>query len=132
MLCIVLNTVCLAIVWYRMDPLYVMIMEIINWAFMIIFALEAIIKLVALGCDYFNNGWNIFDFVVVIGSLVAVLLDVTKINEDMATQATIVRILRVLRVLRIVKRARKLQMIFNTILISLPAMGSLGLLLLLI
>ena len=67
-----------------------------------------------------------------IGSLIAVTLDITKINEDIATQATIIRILRVLRVLRIIKRATKLQMIFDTILISLPAMSSLGLLLILI
>lgn len=40
--------------------------------------------------------------------------------------------LRVLRVLRIIKRAEKLQIIFKTILVALPAMSSLGLLLLLL
>ena len=75
---------------------------------MFIFTVEAVVKLIALKCDYFSSGWNQFDFVVVIGSLIAVTLDVTKINEDIATQATIIRILRVLRVLRIIKRATKL------------------------
>ena len=40
----------------------------------LIFTLEAIIKLIALRCTYFKDGWNNFDFVVVIGSLVAVFL----------------------------------------------------------
>ena len=45
--------------------------------------------------------------------------------------AVVVRILRVLRVLRLIKRADKLQIIFETIFMALPAMGSLGALLLL-
>ena len=41
------------------------------------------------------------------------------------------RVVRILRVLRIIKRADKLQIIFETIVMALPAMGSLGALLLL-
>ena len=107
-------------------------MELLNWIFMFIFSAEAAIKLIAMKCDYFANGWNMFDFAVVIGSVVAILLQITKINEDLAAKATIVRILRVLIVLRFMKRAKKLQMIFDTLVIAAPAMGSLGILLLLL
>ena len=85
MVCIILNTLCLALVWYQMDQTVVWTMELLNWIFMFIFTVEAVIKLIALHLDYFKNGWNIFDFTVVIGSLIAVLLDLLKINEDMAT-----------------------------------------------
>lgn len=99
---------------------------------MAIFTLEAIIKLIALRTSYFRDSWNIFDFVVVVGSIAALLISMFKTDSDIAMQATMVRILRVLRVLRIVKRAKKLQIIFETIVAALPAMGSLGLLLILL
>jgi hypothetical protein len=41
---------------------------------MVIFTIEAIIKLAALKCAYFKDSWNCFDFVVVIGSIFAVTL----------------------------------------------------------
>jgi len=85
MLCIVLNTLCLAVVWYQMDPSVVWAMEMLNFLFMFIFTVEAVIKLIALRSYYFANSWNIFDFIVVIGSITAVLLEVFKINEDIAT-----------------------------------------------
>jgi hypothetical protein len=49
----------------------------------------------------------------------------------MNSQATLLRILRILRVLRIIRRFQKLQIIFETIMDSLPSMLSLGGLLLL-
>ena len=48
---------------------------------------------------------------------------------DLGVQAVIVRSLRIGRVLRIVKRAKKLQIIFQTLVDSLPSMASLGVLL---
>ena len=40
-----------------------------------IFLAEAGIKMIAYGVGiYFNHGWNIFDFVIVMGSLVSILL----------------------------------------------------------
>ena len=50
---------------------------------------------------------------------------------DLGVQAVIVRSLRIGRVLRIVKRAKKLQIIFQTLVDSLPSMASLGVLLIL-
>jgi hypothetical protein len=130
MSCIMLNTCALGTVWYEMDLEIVKWLEYLNFAFMITFTIEAIIKLIALRCKYFNNGWNCFDFTVVIGSLAAVIFSFVKTDSDIAMQATTVRILRVLRVLRIIKRAQKLQIIFETIVAALPGMFSLGLLLL--
>jgi hypothetical protein len=72
MICILVNTVALAIVWYEMSPTLVVFLDYLNLFFMTIFTIEAIIKLIALKCDYFKDSWNCFDFVVVIGSIVAV------------------------------------------------------------
>jgi len=97
-----------------------------------IFSVECIIKLIAMRKTYFKDNWNNFDFVVVMFSSLALLIKATpSLGIDVNAQATIIRILRVLRVLRLIKRAKKLQIIFETIILALPAMGSLGALLLL-
>ncbi|XP_037549940.1 sodium channel protein type 2 subunit alpha-like [Nematolebias whitei] len=46
------------------------ILYYINLAFIVIFTTECTIKIVALRCYFFTVGWNIFDFVVVILSIV--------------------------------------------------------------
>ena len=81
----------------------------INYAFMIVFALEAIIKIIAMKAKYFKDNWNIFDFTVVI--MTATALASSKISyfeANIETQATFIRILRILRVLRTIKRVEKL------------------------
>ena len=50
-------------------------LEIINFIFTAIFILEAILKMLAWGFkQYFADEWNIFDFVVALGSLIGVIL----------------------------------------------------------
>ena len=44
-------------------------MDIVNFAFTAIFAFEVIIKIIAFGTRYFKDGWNIFDFIIAIGSI---------------------------------------------------------------
>ena len=41
-----------------------------NFVFTGIFVLEAIVKIIALRTHYFKKAWNVFDFVIVISSLV--------------------------------------------------------------
>ena len=108
------------------------IFENINFVFMIIFTIEAIIKLIAMKTIYFKDSWNVFDFTVVIVTLIILLISaIPDTGINMADQASLLRLLRILRVLRIVKKAKHLQMIFNTIVEAMPSMASLGVLFLL-
>ena len=53
-------------------------MEIINLIFTAIFALEAFLKIIALGfSNYIKNNWNKFDFFVVVSSLIDIILSFT-------------------------------------------------------
>ena len=90
-----------------------------------IFTLEAIIKIIALGKIYFKDSWNIFDFVVVILTIVGIILQ-QAIRVHLGAQTTIIRSLRIMRVMRLIKRAKSLKIMFNTILVTLPAMGNIG------
>lgn len=42
----------------------------INMVFVVLFTMECILKMVALRHHFFTVGWNVFDFVVVILSIV--------------------------------------------------------------
>ena len=42
----------------------------INLVFIVLFTTECLIKILALRCYFFTIGWNIFDFVVIILSIV--------------------------------------------------------------
>ena len=87
-------------------------MNIINYVFMIIFTLEAVIKIYALRCDYFSDGWNIFDFTVVVMTLVILVLTLAELVEDLASIGMVLRTLRIGRMLRLIKRAQTLQITF--------------------
>lgn len=66
--------------------------------------MEAVIKITAIDKIYFKDGWNIFDFVIVIGSLASVFISAfTTLSLKGAT--TIIRAFRISRVFRIVKKA---------------------------
>lgn len=67
----------LALKWYNEPEELPGILEIINYAFAGIFTLEAIIKLFAYRCAYFKDGWNIFDFIIVIGTFIGIILTQT-------------------------------------------------------
>jgi hypothetical protein len=130
--CILLNTLILASQYYMMPKEVLAVFEKINYVFMIIFTFEAIVKLIALKCLYFKDAWNVFDFTVVVVTLIILVISVIpNTGIDIADQASLLRLLRILRVLRIVKKAKHLQMIFETIVEALPSMASLGVLFLL-
>jgi len=81
-----------------------------------IFIVEAVLKLTAVAprfALYFGNGWNLFDFSIVVLSLVPV-------TEAFALVA---RLIRVLRVLRLVSAVPQLRLIVATLVRSIPSMG---------
>jgi hypothetical protein len=87
-----------------------------NFAFSIIFFTEMLLKLFAYGKAYFLSGWNIFDFFVVMASILDIILGYTGIKTGQSSAlailpqiARIFRVLRVTRLLRMFKRFKGLQ-----------------------
>lgn len=62
--CILLNTCVLGAVHYNMSEEMEQILEQLNLGFLVIFSLEAIIKIIALRKNYFKDSWNRFDFII--------------------------------------------------------------------
>jgi len=74
MICILLNTIVLALTWYDQSALAHMVLVNLNYVFMAIFTVEAILKIIAMKSAYFKDGWNVFDFVVVVFTILALII----------------------------------------------------------
>ena len=126
--CIILNSICLSISWYGEPEKLTKGMEIINLIFTGVYTIELIIKLIAYKKGYFSDGWNNFDFLIVVFALVGIVSDYA-FNLDVGALSTVVRAFRILRVLKLIRKAKSLQKILNTFLLAIPELANVGALL---
>ncbi|MFO7276263.1 MAG: ion transporter [Pseudomonadota bacterium] len=85
-----------------------------------VFVLELLLKLVGQGWRFFRNGWNVFD---------AIVVGIALLPSSGAF--SVLRALRVLRVLRLVSAVPRMRFVVESLVRSLPGLGSIGCLLLL-
>jgi voltage-gated sodium channel len=102
--------------------------QLINWLDLgvtLFFLFEIIVRMAAEKrlVDFFKKGWNIFDFVIVVASLV-------PINDS--EMVLVARLLRVFRVLRLVSMVPELRMLLTALVKSIPRMGYVALLMFII
>jgi len=61
--------------WYQQPTSVDTLTEVLNYIFTAIFFLEAVIKLLGVGLRlYFSDGWNNFDFIIVLGSIASIFI----------------------------------------------------------
>lgn len=87
---------------------------LIDHVLLAVFTIEIILKLVAYRGTYFRNGWNLLDFSIVALSLIFISTNFVSV----------LRIVRVLRVLRTLSAFPSLRRLVNALFLSVPAMGS--------
>ncbi|NWV66150.1 SCN5A protein, partial [Malurus elegans] len=104
----------------------------INYFFVAVFTAECVIKILALRQYYFASGWNVFDFSVVVLSIVS--LGVSEVFRRFFSPTVLrtLRLARIGRILRIIRQARGIRTLLFALLMSLPALVNIGLLLFLI
>uniref|UniRef100_A0A3P8W7V0 Calcium voltage-gated channel subunit alpha1 E n=1 Tax=Cynoglossus semilaevis TaxID=244447 RepID=A0A3P8W7V0_CYNSE len=101
------------------------VLRYFDYVFTGVFTFEMIIKMIDQGLilhdgSYFRDLWNILDFIVVVGALVAFALTSVTNNKgrDIKTIKSL-RVLRVLRPLKTIKRLPKLKAVFDCVVTSL-------------
>uniref|UniRef100_A0A8C8VVF7 Voltage-dependent R-type calcium channel subunit alpha n=1 Tax=Peromyscus maniculatus bairdii TaxID=230844 RepID=A0A8C8VVF7_PERMB len=102
------------------------VLRYFDYVFTGVFTFEMVIKMIDQGLilqdgSYFRDLWNILDFVVVVGALVAFALANalgTNKGRDIKTIKSL-RVLRVLRPLKTIKRLPKLKAVFDCVVTSL-------------
>ena len=92
------------------------IVEILDWTITIIFLFEIIIRFIAEPnkSQFFKNGWNIFDTLIVVISL---------IPAESTDMAFLGRLIRIFRVLRMVSMIPELRILVNSLVKALPQLG---------
>ena len=96
-----LNTLCMAIIHYKMNPFMKYTLKIMNYVFSMVFNLEMFLKLIAIKGDYFNSNWNLFDMFIVVSADIGIVLDLMGLNKNMSTAVTILRAFRILRIVKL-------------------------------
>ncbi len=98
------------------------ILTVIDTSALIIFIIEILLKFIAYGIrGFFKDPWNVFDFLIVAIAIV-----------PGANSLSVLRALRVIRLLRVVKFLPQLRRIVDAMLNSIPGVGAIALLLVLI
>ncbi|XP_067323733.1 voltage-dependent R-type calcium channel subunit alpha-1E isoform X7 [Anolis sagrei] len=98
------------------------VLRYFDYVFTGVFTFEMVIKMIDQGLilqdgSYFRDLWNILDFIVVVGALMAFALATNK-GRDIKTIKSL-RVLRVLRPLKTIKRLPKLKAVFDCVVTSL-------------
>ncbi|XP_060878279.1 sodium channel protein 60E isoform X3 [Metopolophium dirhodum] len=127
---IFLNMLTMGIEHYNQpDPVF-FILEVCNAFFTTVFGLEALVKIIGLRFHYFTVPWNVFDFLLVLASVLGILMEDIMIDFPVSpTLLRVVRVFRIGRILRLIKAAKGIRKLLFALIVSLPALFNIGALL---
>eukprot|EP00076_Gallus_gallus_P033902 XP_024999440.1 voltage-dependent L-type calcium channel subunit alpha-1S isoform X1 [Gallus gallus] len=146
---IMLNTICLGMQHYNQSAEMNHVSDILNVAFTVLFTLEMILKLMAFKAKgYFGDPWNVFDFLIVIGSIIDVILseidtvlassgglyclgggcDSIDPDDNSRVSITFFRLFRVMRLVKLLSRGEGVRTLLWTFIKSFQALPYVALL----
>ncbi|CAK1546604.1 unnamed protein product [Leptosia nina] len=88
---IMINTITLAMKYHNQPVEYSKALDLLNMIFTAVFALEFIFKLAAFRFkNYFGDAWNTFDFIIVLGSIIDIVVSqVNELKNQVTAQSTL-------------------------------------------
>ncbi|XP_066927937.1 sodium channel protein 1 brain-like isoform X5 [Clytia hemisphaerica] len=130
---ILLNMLSMMIQHYNQPREVDLALDYLNYVFTGIFTIEAILRLTAMRLEYFKYGMNVFDFIIVVFSIAAIVMDAYNQNFIISPGLfRVVRVFRLGRLLRFFEGAKGIRKLLFTIVKSAPALSNIGTLLFLI
>lgn len=109
-----------------------LLISYINNIFLIIFHLEALLKLLGLGFFYFKHFWNKFDFIILLVTDIIILESIFYNNQDFATLPIIARALRLGKLVKYIRESQSLRVLMDSIYFLLPALINIACLIILV
>ncbi|XP_068600029.1 dihydropyridine-sensitive L-type skeletal muscle calcium channel subunit alpha-1-like [Brachionichthys hirsutus] len=151
---IMLNTLCLGMQHCNQSDHVTKLSDILNLIFTVLFTVEMILKLMAFKAKgYFGDPWNVFDFVIVVGSVVDVILSEVDTalassgglyclhgcvetnpmqaiadSENASVSITFFRLFRVMRLVKLLNRSEGIRNLLWTFIKSFQALPHVALL----
>jgi voltage-gated sodium channel len=122
---IILSALTIGAKTYDLPPLAEHGLLLLDNAITVFFLIEILFRFVACPRKrhFFKDGWNLFDTIIVIGSLIPL---------DNSEAVLLGRLLRVFRVLRLVSVVPELRFLINSLIKAIPRMGYIALLMFII
>ncbi|MCE0758322.1 ion transporter [Marinobacter sp. G11] len=122
---IILSALTIGAKTYELPPLIEQTLTVLDNAITLFFLVEILFRFAACPVkrQFLMDGWNLFDTLVVIGSLIPL---------DNSEAVLLGRLLRVFRVLRLVSVVPELRFLINSLLKAIPRMGYIALLMFII
>uniref|UniRef100_A0A8C4HFH5 Voltage-dependent L-type calcium channel subunit alpha n=1 Tax=Dicentrarchus labrax TaxID=13489 RepID=A0A8C4HFH5_DICLA len=142
---IMLNTLCLGMQHCNQSDHVTKLSDTLNLIFTVLFTVEMILKLMAFKArGYFGDPWNVFDFIIVIGSVVDVILSEVDTalassgglyclhgcadSENASVSITFFRLFRVMRLVKLLNRSEGIRNLLWTFIKSFQALPHVALL----
>ncbi len=97
------------------------LLHVLDEAVLVAFVIELLLKLFGFGHRYFKNGWNLFDFTIIVISLMPA-----------SGELSVLRSLRIVRVLRLVAIVPAMRKVVQALMAAIPGVSSVAALLLLV
>ena len=110
---IILNAAVLGILTDRtLSVEEISLLEMIDKACLVIFTIELIAKLLVYRRSFWSEGWNIFDFVIVLSSIIFI-----------SSSISVIRAFRIFRLLKALAEFPELQILVSSMLKAIPSMS---------
>uniref|UniRef100_A0A8C9X746 Voltage-dependent L-type calcium channel subunit alpha n=1 Tax=Sander lucioperca TaxID=283035 RepID=A0A8C9X746_SANLU len=145
---IMLNTLCLGMQHCNQSDHVTKLSDMLNLIFTVLFTVEMILKLMAFKArGYFGDPWNVFDFIIVIGSVVDVILSEVDsalaasgglyclhgcASENASVSITFFRLFRVMRLVKLLNRSEGIRNLLWTFIKSFQALPHVALLIIML
>ncbi|XP_022247944.1 muscle calcium channel subunit alpha-1-like isoform X2 [Limulus polyphemus] len=127
-ICIMINTLSLAMKYHNQPHTYTMALDVLNQIFTAVFALEFVLKMMAFGFkNYFGDSWNIFDFIIVLGSYIDIIVADLNPGTNIIS-INFFRLFRVMRLVKLLSRGEGIKTLLWTFIKSVQALPYVGLL----
>lgn len=122
---IILSSLMIGAKTYPLPETFTFMLWIMDYGVTLFFLIEILIRMAAEDrfAEFFKKGWNIFDFVIVVVSLIPL---------DDAEYALVARMLRLFRVMRLISFIPELRVLVTALISALPRMGYVALLMFII
>ncbi|XP_065680136.1 voltage-dependent L-type calcium channel subunit alpha-1D isoform X3 [Hydra vulgaris] len=130
---VLVNSIAMLVEFDEQSYLYETLLNYISYIVLLVFFIEAGIKIFAFRQNYFKDLWNIFDLLIVILGIIGFALDVVYLKDvseesHPSFDTNIFSFFRVLRFIKLMQRVRPIRILIWTFLKSLQALPHLGVL----
>jgi hypothetical protein len=128
--CILVNTIIMCFNGPTMSDSDSRALSVVSLCFLVIFNIEIVLKLFVYFTNFFNEPWNVFDAIIIVGSDCSFLI--ASLSSEESAIVALMDVFRILRVMRLVRICTFLRNYCKTMLQLIPALMNVSLLLLLL